>query len=147
MTYKTIVLPVAASLCALAGVMDAARSAAQPEITLERIMSDPDWIGAPVKDAYWSVDGRAAYYSVKRSGSPIIDLHRIDIGNRTDRIVDAQAMAEPTPRRSSTPPANVLHSFEMTTYSSATLPAAGSRKSRARWRRKRRRNSPPMAAS
>ena len=93
MKYKTIVLAVAVSLCALAGVLDAARSAAQPEITLERIMADPDWIGAPVKNAYWSVDGRAAYYSVKRSGSPITELHRVDTGDRRDRIVDAQAMA------------------------------------------------------
>ena len=37
-------------------------------------MSDPDWIGAAVRDVYWSADGRAIYYSAKRSGSPIVDL-------------------------------------------------------------------------
>jgi dipeptidyl aminopeptidase/acylaminoacyl peptidase len=94
MKYKSIVLAVALSLCAPAGAIDAAQSAAQSGISLERIMADPDWIGPPVKDAYWSVDGRAVFYSIKRSGSPIMNLHRIDIGGRKDRIIDAQALAD-----------------------------------------------------
>src|ERR1700737_3096030 len=49
----------------------------QPDITLDKIMSDPDWIGPAAKDAYWSADGRSVYYSAKRSGSPIVDLHRV----------------------------------------------------------------------
>jgi hypothetical protein len=74
----------------------AASSAALPGqqgVTLERIMSDPDWIGAAVKDAYWSVDGRAAYYSVKRGGSPIVDLHRVDLTDGKDQVVEPKAMA------------------------------------------------------
>ena len=63
-------------------------------ITLEKIMSDPDWIGAAVKDAYWSADGRAAYYSAKRSESPVVDLHRVDLADRRDRIVEPKAMAD-----------------------------------------------------
>ena len=43
-------------------------------------MADPDWIGPPVRDPYWSADGRSVYYSLKRAGSPIVDLHRVDIG-------------------------------------------------------------------
>jgi len=70
-----------------------ATPASQQSFTLERIMSDADWIGAAVKDAYWSVDGRAAYYSVKRSGSPIVDLHRVDLADRKDQIVEPKAMA------------------------------------------------------
>ena len=72
----------------------AAAPAAQPNITLEKIMADPDWIGPPVRDAYWSADGRTVYYSLKRSGSPIFDLHRIDPANGKDQIVDAAAMAD-----------------------------------------------------
>ncbi len=64
------------------------------DITLEKIMSEPDWIGAAVKDAYWSADGRAVYYSVKRSGSPIVDLHRVDLADHKDQIVEPKAMAE-----------------------------------------------------
>jgi dipeptidyl aminopeptidase/acylaminoacyl peptidase len=72
----------------------AATSAAPPDITLEKIMADPDWIGPPVRDAYWSADGRTVYYSLKRGGSPIFDLHRIDPANGKDQIVDAAAMAD-----------------------------------------------------
>ena len=57
-------------------------------------MADPDWIGAAVTDAFWSADGRAVYYSVKRSGSPVVDLHRVDREDRNDHIVDPKAMAD-----------------------------------------------------
>jgi dipeptidyl aminopeptidase/acylaminoacyl peptidase len=87
-------LMAAASLLALAGVPTAgAAPAALPDITLEKIMADPDWIGAAVRDAYWSADGREVYYSVKRSGSPIVDLHRIQLADHKDQIVDPTAMA------------------------------------------------------
>ena len=66
----------------------------QQGITLEKIMSDPDWIGPAVKDAYWSADGRAVYYSAKRSGSPIVDLHRVDLADRKDKVVEPKAMAD-----------------------------------------------------
>jgi dipeptidyl aminopeptidase/acylaminoacyl peptidase len=65
----------------------------QSGLTLEKIMADPDWIGPPVKDAYWSADGHAVYYSLKRSGSPIVDLHRIDANSNKDEVVDAAGMA------------------------------------------------------
>ncbi|HEX3604250.1 MAG TPA: prolyl oligopeptidase family serine peptidase [Steroidobacteraceae bacterium] len=60
--------------------------------SLEKIMADPDWIGPPVRDAYWSADAKAVYYSLKRSGSPIVDLHRIDRSTAKDLVVDAAAM-------------------------------------------------------
>jgi len=68
-------------------------SSARQGITLEKIMSDPDWIGAAVNDAYWSADGRAVYYSVKRNGSPIVDLHRIDLADHKDQVIEPKAMA------------------------------------------------------
>jgi len=64
-----------------------------PSLSLEKIMADPDWIGPPVRDAYWSADAKAAYYSLKRIGSPIVDLHRVDAATGTDQVVDAEAMA------------------------------------------------------
>ncbi len=57
-------------------------------------MADPDWIGAPVRDPYWAADGRSVYYSLKRSGSPLIDLHRITLPDRKDGVVGADAMAD-----------------------------------------------------
>jgi len=68
-------------------------SSTRQGITLEKIMSDPDWIGAAVNDAYWSADGRAVYYSVKRNGSPIVDLHRIDLADHKDQVIEPKAMA------------------------------------------------------
>lgn len=62
-------------------------------ITIEQAMADPDWIGAPVERAYWSVDGHSLYYDVKQKGSSIRDLHRVDLADGKDTIVDPQAMA------------------------------------------------------
>jgi dipeptidyl aminopeptidase/acylaminoacyl peptidase len=75
---------------ASAGATAAAPAATSP---LETIMADPDWIGASVRDVYWSADGRAIYYSAKRKGSPIVDLHRVDIAGRKDQVVEPTAMA------------------------------------------------------
>jgi dipeptidyl aminopeptidase/acylaminoacyl peptidase len=66
---------------------------AQRALSLEKIMADPDWIGPPVSDAYWSADGHDVYYSLKRIGSPIADLHRINPSTGKDEVVDAAAMA------------------------------------------------------
>ena len=68
-------------------------ASAQAALSLEKIMADPDWIGPPASDAYWSADGHAVYYSLKRIGSPIADLHRIDPSTGKDQVVDAAAMA------------------------------------------------------
>ena len=100
----------ALSLCVSMGVIGSAAQAgpaatapatAPPALTLEQIMADPDWIGPRVTHSYWSVDGRSAYYSVKRKGSPIVDLHRVDVtrgslqaASASDRVVDAPAMAD-----------------------------------------------------
>ncbi|HEX4239976.1 MAG TPA: prolyl oligopeptidase family serine peptidase [Steroidobacteraceae bacterium] len=82
-----------AALWAAAPVpLPGAATASQP-LTLEKIMSDPDWIGPPVQGGYWSADDRAVYYSIKRGGSPIVDLHRIDLGDGKDRVVDIGAVA------------------------------------------------------
>jgi dipeptidyl aminopeptidase/acylaminoacyl peptidase len=68
-------------------------AAAPQALTLEKIMSNPDWMGPGVSDAYWSVDGRAVYYTVKRGGSPITDLHRVALGDGKDQAVEPKAMA------------------------------------------------------
>src|SRR5271169_3248257 len=70
----------------------AAAPASQSGISLEKIMADPDWIGPPVSEPYWSADGKTIYYSLKRSGSPIVDLHRLDIAKGKDDALDAAAM-------------------------------------------------------
>ncbi|MBC3766419.1 S9 family peptidase [Neptunicella marina] len=46
-------------------------------ITLEKIMSDPDWIGRQPSNAYWADDSQHVFYERKREGQPINDLFRI----------------------------------------------------------------------
>lgn len=69
-------------------------AAGSQDLTLERIMADPDWIGTPAHDAYWSVDGRTVYYTQKRTGSPLTDLHQIQLSDGKDRIVKPEDMAK-----------------------------------------------------
>jgi dipeptidyl aminopeptidase/acylaminoacyl peptidase len=85
---------ISAAICIAASAASSAAGApAQTSLTLEKIMADPDWIGPPVRDAYWSADAKAVYYSLKRIDSPIVDLHRIDPATGRDQVVDAAAMA------------------------------------------------------
>src|ERR1700691_1478510 len=93
MKYLLSVLAAAVFAVVFAAI-GAPATAAEPGLSLEKIMADPDWIGPPVRDAYWSADGRTVYYSLKRGGSPIFDLHRIAPANGKDQIVDAAAMAD-----------------------------------------------------
>jgi dipeptidyl aminopeptidase/acylaminoacyl peptidase len=67
-------------------------NASQSELSLQKIMADPDWIGPPVRDPFWSADGRAVYYSLKRGGSPIVDMHRLDPVKNQDQVIDAAAL-------------------------------------------------------
>ncbi|MGH8212477.1 MAG: DPP IV N-terminal domain-containing protein, partial [Rhodanobacteraceae bacterium] len=61
------------------------------QVTLAQIMADPDWIGPPVEAPYWSVDSRAVYYRLKRAGSEIRDLYRVDAaGGAGAKLDDAQ---------------------------------------------------------
>ncbi len=62
-------------------------------ITLDQAMANPDWIGPAVEDPYWSVDGKSIYYSLKRKGSSVRDLHRIDPTSGNDTIIDPAMMA------------------------------------------------------
>src|SRR5262245_25369017 len=52
------------------------------EITLEKIMADPDWIGNAPEDPFWSADSRSAYYERKRQGEKRKDLWRVDVAGR-----------------------------------------------------------------
>ncbi|HSN01368.1 MAG TPA: prolyl oligopeptidase family serine peptidase [Rudaea sp.] len=73
-------------------------------LKLEQIMADPDWIAGQIQvpgefeegggAPYFSVDGKSIYYKLKRSGSPVFDLHRIDLAENKDSLVDATAMAD-----------------------------------------------------
>jgi dipeptidyl aminopeptidase/acylaminoacyl peptidase len=68
--------------------------AALPALTLDQVMADPSWIGFPAQGAYWAVDGRAVYYSQKRAATALSDLHRIDLANGRDSLIEGAARAQ-----------------------------------------------------
>jgi hypothetical protein len=62
-------------------------------LDLETIMAHPDWIGQAVESPYWSVDGQAIYYRLKRDGSEVRDLYRVDPASGRSEKLDPAAMA------------------------------------------------------
>jgi dipeptidyl aminopeptidase/acylaminoacyl peptidase len=83
-------LTISFGVCAGASANDAQPEAA---LTLDKIMADPDWIGSAVLDPYWSADGRSVYYSTKREGSPLTDLHSIVVADGKDTMIEPAARA------------------------------------------------------
>lgn len=79
----------------------------QAALTLDQIMAEPDWIGAAVESPYWSADGASIYYSLKRDGSVVRDVHRVDPADGKDSVlspaelaaIDAKEAAYDTDRR------------------------------------------------
>ena len=56
---------------------------AADEVTLELIMSHPDWLGNAPQNPYWSADGESIYFEQKRSGEELRDLYRIERESET----------------------------------------------------------------
>jgi dipeptidyl aminopeptidase/acylaminoacyl peptidase len=77
----------------VAPVAAATLPAAAP-LDMETIMANPDWIGQAVESPYWSVDGRHLYYSLKRDGSPVRDLYRVDPTTGQSVKLDPAALAQ-----------------------------------------------------
>ncbi|MGD8574335.1 MAG: S9 family peptidase, partial [Gammaproteobacteria bacterium] len=63
-------------------------------VTLERIMSDADWMGNAPEDAFWAPDGQRIYYRQKEQGSKIRDLHGLDPATGKSTKVAAEALAQ-----------------------------------------------------
>jgi dipeptidyl aminopeptidase/acylaminoacyl peptidase len=47
-------------------------------LTMEQIMSDPDWMGTNPTSPYWSADSKTIYYSRKQLGTPVKDLWQLN---------------------------------------------------------------------
>jgi Tol biopolymer transport system component len=93
MHNASFMAPAALVLLGAGCSMGAAEAANTTPLTLETIMADPDWMGPAVLDPYWSADGRSVYYSLKRKGSPLTDLHQITLTGGVDAIVEPDARA------------------------------------------------------
>ncbi|HEX7817643.1 S9 family peptidase [Dyella sp.] len=86
---------IVAGLAALVAMPAAfAQSALGGALDMETIMANPDWIGAAVEQPYWSVDGRSLYYALKRDGSKVRDLYRVDVASGQSTLLDPAAQAQ-----------------------------------------------------
>jgi dipeptidyl aminopeptidase/acylaminoacyl peptidase len=98
---RIAVIAACAALSSLAAAPTRASEVAP--LTLEQIMADPDWIAGQIElpegfethgmPPHFSVDGQSVYYKLKRTGSPLKDLHRVDLKSGADTLVDAAAMS------------------------------------------------------
>lgn len=61
---------------------------------LDQIMAHPDWIGAPVEAPFWSLDGSQLLYQLKRPGSGIRDLWRINLADGKPAPLADEDLAE-----------------------------------------------------
>ncbi|HET8819346.1 MAG TPA: prolyl oligopeptidase family serine peptidase [Xanthomonadaceae bacterium] len=91
MLPASLLLLSALPLAAVAQSTDAPSSAGGPD--LHQIMADPEWIGPPVRGAWWSWDGQRAYYELERPGSNIIDIWSQPIGGGPAVRLDGAARA------------------------------------------------------
>lgn len=56
-------------------------------ITLEKIMSDPDWIGLFPERSYWSDNGQSVVFYRDQAGKAVEDLIEIDLETNEERVV------------------------------------------------------------
>jgi len=82
------------SASALAASPPTAATATTP-LTLEQVMADPDWIGAPVEDAWWAWDGQRVQYRLKRDGATIRDTWQQSVDGSAAAVrIDGAGRAE-----------------------------------------------------
>ncbi|MGN6112199.1 MAG: S9 family peptidase [Luteimonas sp.] len=96
MTLHFRSLPAASLLAVLAAALPAsahAQAGAAPSITLEQAMADPDWIGPPVEDFWWSWNGADAQYRLKREGASIRDAWTVPVAGGAPVRLDGAARA------------------------------------------------------
>lgn len=62
------------------------------KITLEKIMSDPDWMGRLPSNEYWDDDSQHIYYTQKRLGSSITDLYKQSLSTNNATVVSLTDM-------------------------------------------------------
>ena len=81
-------LPILALAAALAAPLAAQeRAPAAEALSLDRIMADPEWIGAPVEAPYWALDGERVHFQLERPGGALRDLYVLDLADRSSRPV------------------------------------------------------------
>jgi hypothetical protein len=72
----------------LLALLAALPAGAQAPLTLDQAMADPDWIGPPVEQAWWSWDGARVFYVLKRPGGIVRDTFVQPLAGGTASVVD-----------------------------------------------------------
>src|SRR5690606_18815008 len=88
---RPIILALALALAAPLAAQEG--GVAADVLTLDRIMSDPGWIGAPVEAPYWALDGRRVHFQLERPGTNLRDLYVLDLADRGSRPVRDEELA------------------------------------------------------
>ncbi|AUD79502.1 S9 family peptidase [Kangiella profundi] len=83
--------------CALlvsTAVSTAASAAIQAQpLTLNKVMSDPDWIGNAPENAYWHSDGQSIYYQQKLVGNKEKAWYQLDLTSKqTKKLSDKELL-------------------------------------------------------
>lgn len=69
-------------------------SATEDGLSLKQIMQDPDWIGNPPVNAYWSLDGNTVYFERKRNAESFTEQYALQLGTGEITQLDAAAQAD-----------------------------------------------------
>jgi dipeptidyl aminopeptidase/acylaminoacyl peptidase len=83
----------AAKLLAVLALAFAVTAGAAERITLERIMSDPDWLGNSPEAPFWHLDGESVIFMQKREGQRLRDPWRIDLESGEIHKADSRELA------------------------------------------------------
>jgi dipeptidyl aminopeptidase/acylaminoacyl peptidase len=87
---RSVALALTALLAAAPAFAQDAATPAPTPLTLDQAMADPDWIGPPVEQAWWSWDGRHVQYVLKRAGGSTRDTFEQALdGGAAQRVDDA----------------------------------------------------------
>jgi dipeptidyl aminopeptidase/acylaminoacyl peptidase len=60
------------------------------ELTVDKIMRDPKWIGVAPSNPYWSVDGKTLYFNWNPENATADSLYKITLANRVPQKVSKQ---------------------------------------------------------
>jgi dipeptidyl aminopeptidase/acylaminoacyl peptidase len=70
------------------------------QLSLEKIMSNPDWMGIAPERSYFSVDGKSVYFARKAVGSELRDLYKVPSrGGEAQKLNAAQTVAAESEQR------------------------------------------------
>jgi hypothetical protein len=72
---------------------------ARDSISLELIMSDPDWIGRSPQNPVWSDDGSQVFFQRKRRGSDVRDWYRLEAADKSATRLSAAEILKHVPRQ------------------------------------------------